>query len=343
MSGDKILKKNNSIILYNTKLYLLKMFLVVGTAFMIWNTRIIYEQGLIVILFSAIMMGKSVYGIRYKAFLKELICAVISGIITAGIIELFGVDIISCAVSLTIAILVNIKVNWREKLYGGLLVNIYIIGNSISLINSPIKPLTSYMYGIIGLIIGGLIAILFNSLFSTTFFNKLVNNSFKFFIGELISIIKSMMNGLEYEQYHIFHMNTKKFHRVFKDIEWIYSHYEENWNEDKYRQYSDAYERKKLNNCVHIIMFIREIGVGLFNINTCLMKVEKDKLEEDIKNSIVRKLKEQRAFLELLEESLTDLNTIPYIASAVSFEKYNDKELSKIEHTLKFMDDILAG
>ena len=343
MSGDKILKKNNSIILYNTKLYLLKMFLVVGTAFMIWNTRLLYEHGLIVILFSAILMAKPVYGIGYIALIKEIICAVISGIITAGIIELFGADIITCAVSLTIAILVNIKVNWREKLYGGLLVNIYIIGNSISGINSTIEPLTSYMYGIIGLFIGGFIAILFNSLFSTTFFNKLVNNSFKFFIGELISIIKSMMNGLEYEQYHIFHMNTKKFHRVFKDIEWVYSHYEENWNEDKYRQYSEAYERKKLDNCVHIIMFIREIGVGLFNINTCLMKVDKNKLEEDIKNSIFKKLKEQREFLELLEESLADLNTIPYKVSSISFEKYNDKELSKIEHTLKFMDDILGA
>ncbi|WBW98683.1 hypothetical protein [Oceanirhabdus sp. W0125-5] len=343
MSGNKILKKSNSIILYSTKLYLLKIFLVVAVVFLIWNTRLIYEHGLIVMFFSAIMMVKPIYGIRYIALIKELMCAAVSGIITAGIIQTFGVDIISCAVSLTIAILINIKINWREKLYGAFLVNIYIIANSITIMNSTIKPLTSYMYGIIGLIIGGFIGILFNSLFSTAFFSKLLNNSFKFLIGEMISIIKSMMNGLEYEQYHLFHINTKKFHRVFKDIEWIYSHYEENWNEDKYRQYSEAYERKKLNNCVHIIMFIREIGVGLFNINTSLMKIDKDKLEENIRNSIFKKLKEQREFLALLEDSLAELNTIPYKTSPVSFEKYNDKELSKIEHTLKFMDDILLS
>lgn len=186
---DKI-KLSRQAMLFDSYLYVLKGFLSVFTAYILFHNHPIMGKDMISLLFGMMLTLEPVNIIGIKAGFDQIKFSILGGVVTAALVALFGVNVITIPLGVAATMYFALKHNWRfvspvaifTAIYMTQYIQLDALGNPSMWITLRLRLLA------LGSGIG--VAILYNYLFSLIFHNRMLRK-------RVIYIVESLDQNLD--------------------------------------------------------------------------------------------------------------------------------------------------
>ncbi|TCK98458.1 hypothetical protein EDC19_0880 [Natranaerovirga hydrolytica] len=210
--------------LFDTKIYLLKTFVSVFTAYMIAINHPLLRLDMISILFGLMMTLEPVTISGIKSGFEQIYSTTIGAISTAVIISIFGINSITVALGVCFTLYICLRINWRTVSPVAIFTAIYMTQFvQTNALGEP-SPILTFRLRIVALIFGVCIAIVYNFIFSLFAYKSLPTKRILYIINEQINIIKDIKMTLETQDISQLELIKEKVQEAFHNIDWIIKH-----------------------------------------------------------------------------------------------------------------------
>ncbi|WP_186431271.1 hypothetical protein [Clostridium sp. BSD9I1] len=296
---------SNEAILFDSKLYIIKAILAIGTGYIVGKISIVARLDMISVLLGVMYNLEPINIVGVKSGVSQLISSTLGAICTSILIVFLGINVFTIAISMGLTLYLSLKINWRMispvAIFTCIYMTQYIQKNSLG---NPSIWLT-FKLRIVALGIGVIIAILYNYLFSFIYYREIAYKRLEF--AKL-----RLLNGLEYTKTQLKNkcINRGKeyitlFPYIFNDLDLVHSNIELVISESKYL--STGEKRKKLQVMQKILEHFWQINHLAYDINFEICKEEK--YDEFDKNSF-----------RLINKAIENLRIINFISNNKTHE-----------------------
>lgn len=225
MSIIKKLKFSRKALLFDTHLFLVKIFFSAATGYLLFSHNELVGKDMISLMFGMIVTLQPVNYTGVKGGFLQIKDSVIGGVITAVIISVFGINFVTVALAIAITGYIALKMNWREMSIIAVFTAIYMT-NYIQLdgMGMPSMWLTLRLR-IISLSIGVLIAIFYNFIFSVITYKRFIRKRTIYLIECLLDEIDAFANEVNSTDEEFLMSIDRRLGALFSDFNEILSHF----------------------------------------------------------------------------------------------------------------------
>ena len=213
--------------LLDSKLYILKSFLAVMTAYAIAHNNSVLKLDMISLLFGLMLTLEPVTLTGVRNGLNQIYASSLGALSTAIILYCFGINIWTVAISMAFTLYVGLKINWREVSVVAIFTSIYMTQYVQNTATGEPSIFLTFRLRIFALGVGIMIAILFNFLFSLFSYRNMIYKRITFLLGSTISSLSIILECIKVSDFHNLIKEGKALPTVFNNIDWVYSQFED--------------------------------------------------------------------------------------------------------------------
>ena len=250
--------------LFDSPLYIIKSFLAVMTAYLLFSKHSIIGKDMISLLFGMMLTLEPVNVSGLKSGLAQVKASWLGGVTTAIVVAVFGINWVTIPFAVAVTIYISLIGNWKEispvAIFTAIYMTQYVQFDSAG---SPSVLLTLRLR-LLALTAGILIAVFYNYIFSRFFYKKMMHKRLTYVLEKMLFFLKAYKREKGYEG-----LNQIKNEAMilFKDIDFIFNHISE-----KALGYDNqVFLMTEIKNLNHYI-----IEMILFTLNTDLEKLDVD-------------------------------------------------------------------
>ncbi|MBF4693861.1 aromatic acid exporter family protein [Fusibacter ferrireducens] len=207
--------------LFDSPLYILKSFLSVMTAYLIFHNHSIIGKDMISLLFGMMLTLEPVTVSGIKSGISQLKASWLGGVTSAVVLALFGINWFTIPLAVGLTIYVSLLGNWKEVSAVSIFTAIYMtqyvqynaLGNASVLLTLRLR--------LLALTAGILIAVFYNFIFSKFFYKKMLHKRLTYVLEKMYSFLETYQNQPDFNT-----LNKTKNEAIglFKDIDVIFNH-----------------------------------------------------------------------------------------------------------------------
>lgn len=254
-------------ILLDSKLYIVKSFFAVLTAYIIAKNNSILKLDTISILFGLMLTLEPVTLTGIRTGLNQLCSSIIGAACTAFIIYMFNINSVTVALAVSLTLYVCIKINWREvssvAIFTSIYMTQYIQKNSAGV---P-SELFTFKLRMFALGTGVAVAIVYNMIFSILSYRRMKYRRVSFLLDSVTNNIKETIVGVENRDKQLIFRKKLDLPGTFNNIDWVYSHYEDMKKELGSKFNITGINKQDVDSIQNVISQIR--GITHFNYDLC--------------------------------------------------------------------------
>lgn len=245
--------------LLDSKLYIIKAFFAVITAYAIAHNNSVLKLDMISVLFGLMLTLEPVTLTGVRNGINQIYASSLGALSTAIILYCFGINIWTVAISIAFTLYVGLKINWREVSVVAIFTSIYMTQYVQNTAAGEPSIFLTFRLRILALGLGVLIAIIYNFLFSLFSYRNMIYKRITFLLGSTISSLAIILESIKVSDIHNLVKEGKNLPTVFNNIDWVYSQFEDIKKESDLKFKMMKLERKKIDNIQNIISMLRAI------------------------------------------------------------------------------------
>lgn len=209
--------------LFDSKLYILKAFLAVLTAYSIAIQFDFVKKDMISVLFGLLLTLEPVTITGIRSGLKQIYATLLGALCTAFIISILGINVWTIALSICATLFVCLKINWREVSPVAIFTSIYMT-QYIQMTADGIPSIAlTFQLRILALGIGVFIAIFYNFIFSLFSYKSMERKRIAFIFNSLAIHLKRLQEGVISNSIQTIIQEKNNLPQTFIGIDWLYS------------------------------------------------------------------------------------------------------------------------
>lgn len=268
--------------LLDSKLFILKTFLAISTAYLITSQFDFVSRDMISVLFGLVLTLEPVNAMGIKNGWDQIFASFIGATATSLIILAFGVNPITIGASVAITLYICLLINWRNVSVVALFTAIYMTQYLQMGPDGQPSVLMTFELRFAALCSGVAIAICFNYLFSMIQY-RIISHK------RLVYLFKRMLINMAQTQDALSTCDPEDFQSVRRSlldtsnsIEWVASLFENMSKEAKTQKKLFPIQSETIEKTQLVVQHIKNIGHLMFDINYVLgeEKVKPDDLKE---------------------------------------------------------------
>ncbi len=207
--------------LFDSPLYILKSFMSMMTAYLLFHNHSIIGKDMISLLFGMMLTLEPVTVSGIKSGISQLKASWLGGVTSAIILALFGVNWITVPLAVAITIYVSLLGNWKEvsavSIFTAIYMTQYIQYNELGM---PSVVLTLRLR-LMALTAGIIIAVFYNYVFSKFFYKKMMHKRLTYVLEKMYTFLKIYQ---ESPDFNTLNKIKNEAMSLYKDIDVIFSH-----------------------------------------------------------------------------------------------------------------------
>ena len=266
----KIIGLSDEAFLLDSPLYIIKSMLAVATGYLVGKIIPIAHIDMISVLLGVMYNLEPINTTGIKNGISQIVASTLGAACTTVLIVLFGINGYTVAISMGLTLYVGLKLNWRMVSPVAIFTCIYMTQFVQADIMGNPSPWLTFRVRIVALIVGILIAIFYNYIFSFVYYKKIAFKRMEF-------AKKQVLIGLEYTQGQI--QSRKEngrayinvFPSIFNDLDIVYTNVELMKKETNH--FFSTMEEEKLEIVLDIIKELRDMNHLAYDINHNLSRV----------------------------------------------------------------------
>lgn len=221
--------------LFDAKLYVLKSFVAVLTAYGIGHQLPIVQKDMISILFGLMMTLEPVTVTGIRSGVNQIIATILGALSTAVIITVLGINLFTVALSVSATLFLCLKINWREVSPVAIFTSIYMSQYVQYSANGEPSEWLTFVVRILALTFGLLIAVFYNFLFSQFFYKEMERKRISYLFDSIAGHMLQIKKGLEENQVSVFYREKELLQNTFGGIDWLISLLHDKEKEEKFK------------------------------------------------------------------------------------------------------------
>jgi len=218
----KLLLLDKEAKLFDTKEFLIKVFVAVVLGYIIGGLVPYVSGDMISLLFGMILTIEPVNMTGIRSGLKQVEATIIGAAVTGIILALLGYSMWTAALSIVVTLYVSLLIDWRNysvvAMFTAIYMNTFIQPNAFG-DNSQIE---TFKLRIAALMTGVAIAFLVNWLFSVFGYRHMLEKRVYHILDELSMKMKSIAEMLETKHFEDAQAIMRSFPSLFNNVDWIY-------------------------------------------------------------------------------------------------------------------------
>lgn len=186
-------------LLYDSPLYILKAFVSVLTAYVLFKGHPVAGKDMISVLFGLMLTLEPVNHSGFKVAFNQVTASALGGILSAIIVAVFGVNFITVPLCVAATMYMALTMNWRFVSPFAIFTAIYMTQYIQSNAAGEPSVLITLQVRMYALVAGIAIAILYNYLFSVFFYKGMLRKRMKYAKETLLSLMEAhtTLNSVE--------------------------------------------------------------------------------------------------------------------------------------------------
>lgn len=266
MNWIKSLKLKKEANLLDSKWFILKTFLAISTAFLIFSNVPFVSRDMITVLFGLVLTLEPVNTVGLKNGWDQIFASFIGAASTSVLILLFGVNPITVGASVALTLYICLLLNWKSVSVVALFTAIYMTqflqqGPD----GSPDVGIT-FMLRFAALGAGVMVAVIYNYIFSLFQYKEISNKRSVYLIKQTLSNLASAREALKEGEPAKFQVLRQGLIEMSNNIEWISSHFSGIEKETSKSFFYSPIQIETLERSQIRINEIRNIGHLMFDI-----------------------------------------------------------------------------
>lgn len=209
--------------LLDGKMYVLKTFLAISTAYILGINIPIVNRDMISVLFGLILTLEPVNITGIKNGVNQIKATATGALVTAIIIYLFGINFITIGLSVAITLYICLLINWKSISTVALFTAIYMTQNFQLGLDGYPSIFRTVEVRLLSLTFGILMAILFNFIFSTFQYKFMTNKRVVYIMKRLLSDMEELKVDILNKDRSKIQKNRLDLIKTSSKIEWVYS------------------------------------------------------------------------------------------------------------------------
>jgi len=320
--------------LFDTKLYIAKAFVTVLTAYTVGQRLPLVQKDMISILFGLMMTLEPVTVTGIRSGMNQIIATFLGALATTVIITIFGINLITVALSVSATLLLCLKINWREVSPVAIFTSIYMTQYVQYTAKGEASELQTFLLRILALGFGVCIAILYNFLFSIFFYQRMEKKRITHLYEAIAGHMKHIKAGLEDNQVSIFYREKEDISATFHGIDWLMSLLHDKEKEEKLkRKISPKTRYQEIVTFKKMLFCLRNITHLIYDILYLLTN-----------DTLVLDAKERKLIAGILERFINECSGMSlYYEKGIIHHTVPDQFSEKIIRTDNRIENDLAG
>jgi uncharacterized membrane protein YgaE (UPF0421/DUF939 family) len=267
-------KLTREAVLLDSGFYILKALIAVIAAYIISQNNPILKLDIISVLFGLMLTLEPVNltGIRNGA--NQLYSTCLGAAATAVIIYLFGINVITVALSIAFTLYVCLKIDWRAVSPVAIFTSIYMTQYIQRTAEGDPSIILTFRLRIFALLSGIVIAIIFNYIFSRFYYKSMINKRISFLLSGIIESLKLTAEAIKKGEVEYFYKSQKVLPNNFNNIDWVFSLFNDIKKEYKLKSKIIRLPIEDIEKLINIILFIRSISHLNYDINYVYIEEE---------------------------------------------------------------------
>ena len=215
------IKLSRQAMLFDSYLYVLKGFLSILTGYILFHNHEIIGKDMISLLFAMMLTLEPVNILGIKTGLDQIKATLLGGIVTAVLVSIFGINVITIPLGVALTMYFSLKFNWRFVSPVAIFTAIYMTQYiQLDAMGEPSMWIT-FRLRILALGGGIAIAILYNYLFSLAFHNSMLKKRLVYIVESLNTHLATYIT--EEKDGDLVALKTN-ITSLFSDIDLVISH-----------------------------------------------------------------------------------------------------------------------
>lgn len=279
LQSFKLKKEAN---LLDSKLFILKTFLAISTAYLITSQVDFISKDMISVLFGLVLTLEPVNTMGIKNGLDQIFASFIGATATSLIILVFGVNPITIGASVAVTLYICLLINWKNVSVVALFTAIYMTQYLQLGANGEPSVLLTFELRFAALCSGVAVAIIYNYLFSMIQYRVISHKRMVYLFKCLLSNMAQTQDALETCESEDFQNVRRSLIDTSNNIEWVTSLFD-NMNKEAKKQIRILpIQLATIEKTQMVIQHMRNIGHLMFDITYVLgeEKVKPDDLRE---------------------------------------------------------------
>lgn len=216
------LKFEREAMLFDTPIFLVKIFVSVLTAYGLFHNHSIIGKDMISLLFGMMLTLEPVNLTGLRGGFFQVKASIIGGILTALIIAVFGVNVVTVPLAVTMTMYVTLKMNWREVSVVAMFTSIYMTQYiQMDAIGAPSMILTLRLR-LMALGTGVLVALFYNFVFSKVTYGRFTKKRTLYLIERMSKEFSCFVEDIDDAQMMV--DLKRRLSAFFTDFDFILNH-----------------------------------------------------------------------------------------------------------------------
>ena len=323
--------------LLDSKLYIIKTFLAVITAYFLAIHNSVLKLDTISVLFGLMLTLEPVTLTGLKSGFNQIYASILGAISTAIIIYFLSVNVWSIGIALAFTVFVCLKINWRDVSPFAIFTSIYMTQFIQKSADGSLSIFLTFKLRMLALGFGILVAIIYNFIFSRISYRSMFNKRILFLLQSMINNLKHTVIGIREEDKTKIQEIKNNLPETFKNIDWVFSLFEDMKKELKFLPKTIGFLKEDVEKLQNIILIIRNITHLNYDLSYVILK-EDFKFEEfsDYKNKSIQNC--EMILVQMLEVKEIFINKSNESTKNINFKEKNidnDNIDNEIENTTK--------
>lgn len=264
------LKLNKEARLLDGKLYVLKTFLAISTAYILGINIPIVNRDMISVLFGLILTLEQVNITGIKNGVNQIKATATGAVVTAIIIYIFGINFITIGLSVAITLYICLLINWKTISTVALFTAIYMTQNFQLGIDGYPSIFKTMEVRLLSLSFGIVMAILFNYLFSTFQYRFMTNKRVAYIVKRILTDMQELKIDILNKDRSKIQKNRIALIKTSSKIEWFYTLFDDMSKEVRKGSGNSIIRLEEIKIKLLILNHLRIICHLLFDINYVL-------------------------------------------------------------------------
>lgn len=282
MNWLQTLKLKKEANLLDSKLFILKTFLAISTAYLITSQFEFIRRDMISVLFGLVLTLEPVNLMGLKNGWDQILSSFIGAVATSVIIMLFGVNALTIGASVAITLYITLLVNWKNVAVVALFTAIYMTQYLQAGPNGEPSVWLTFELRFAALSSGIAVALFFNYLFSLIQYRMISQKRLVYLFKRLLSNMAETQQALQNCESEDFQKVRLSLIDTSNTIEWVATIFANMLKEAKGKKNLTAVHVAAVEKSLSVVQHMRNIGHLLFDITYVLgeEKVKQDDLLE---------------------------------------------------------------
>ncbi len=224
MNVLKRLKLSKEALLFDSPLYLLKSFLAVMLAYVLFSHHEIIGRDMISVLFGMMLSLEPVSISGFKSGLAQFKATILGGVITALIVSIAGVNMITVPLAVVLTLYISLLYDWKIIHPVAFFTSIYMTQYIQLTVNGDPSMILTLRLRLLALGSGVLVAVVVNYIFGVLFYKSMVQKRTHYIVERFASNYTGLLQAIENNNSESFQTLKQVVTVLFSDIDLVYNH-----------------------------------------------------------------------------------------------------------------------